>query len=297
MKEKTSTSSWREKLSLIVCSFSWKMFFLENRCRKAKRGRKGMMSAHENKQRGRKLMFTETGKKTRLSLCFPSEIFCIFQPETTARCCMRETCITSKWWSRRRRERKKKMMEKLTYGWSGWDVIYGTDAFRINFPSGACETPVYMRQPTIEFSRQTRKSINCWKNCRKTWLKSNDFLMSVSFSDALTRLDVLQRWWIMNRFLLYHHAKRCPAAMEIEFASDWLSSEPPLHMMGFKFLIFQPSTWQMMIFAINSLAPDRAISTDELNIIADINTVTDSERDKKIFYVILNLREWIANCK
>lgn len=28
-------------------------------------------------------------------------------------------------------------MGTLTYGWRGWDVIYGTDAFGINFPSDA----------------------------------------------------------------------------------------------------------------------------------------------------------------
>lgn len=50
-----------------------------------------------------------------------------------------------------------------------------------------------------------------------------------------------------------------------------------LHMMGFKFLIFQPSTWQMMILAINSFDPDREISADEFNIIANINSVTRSE--------------------
>jgi len=31
--------------------------------------------------------------------------------------------------------RRRRMMETLTYGWSGWDVIYGTDAVGINLTS------------------------------------------------------------------------------------------------------------------------------------------------------------------
>lgn len=46
------------------------------------------------------------------------------------------------------REKRRKMIEKLTYGWSGWDIIYRTDAFGINFSPEIQQTPVYMRQPT-----------------------------------------------------------------------------------------------------------------------------------------------------
>lgn len=51
-----------------------------------------------------------------------------------ANLCACGRCITSKWWRHRCMERK--MMKTLTYGFEPTgSVIYGTDAFRINFLS------------------------------------------------------------------------------------------------------------------------------------------------------------------
>lgn len=56
-------------------------------------------------------------------------------------------------------EKRKKMIETLTYGWSGWDIIYRTDAFWINFSPELQQTPVYMRQPTIEKKEKENRYI------------------------------------------------------------------------------------------------------------------------------------------
>lgn len=121
------------------------------------------------------------------------------------------------------RWRRKRMMETLTDGrWSGWDIIYGTDAFRINFrfaiEARESQTPVYMRQAlsTRHGETEARKidKKNFFARSRKgRWSRSNDFLMSVSLSDS--------PWVIIqiSIFLSEQNAARCA---ENRFSPTWL---------------------------------------------------------------------------
>lgn len=88
----------------------------------------------------------------------------------------------------------------------------------------------------------------------------------------------------MNQIFLYYCSKWWPAVRKIDFASDWLSSKCTksfLHKIGFKFWYEYSNhhlldKWRFSPVSLQSA--DRRISSDALNIIANINTAAKREK-------------------